>query len=183
MTLEPSLDKHRGDFTHNYTKIRLKCPECVRIIKGGNHVKVHKNLAGLWRHIKTIHGNISNSKFNTEMIKEVLMYIAKALEWGILPDAIKGEISDTATSLTIIYDGKPARGDVLINLKEIAELLKIQSGLYPHYRLKQLYVLIEKKLGPRDKRTIKKYFECITKYSATNMQNGTYDIAGFCGKF
>jgi len=84
MTLEPSLHKQRGDFSHNYKKIRIKCPECVQTIKGGNHVRVYKSLAGLWRHIKLEHGEISNLQFDTLMIKEVLKNISRAVEWGIL---------------------------------------------------------------------------------------------------
>jgi len=84
MILEPSLHKERVDFAHNYTKIRIKCPECVKTIKGGNHVRVYKSLAGLWRHIKLEHGEISNLQFNISVIKEVLKNISRAVEWGIL---------------------------------------------------------------------------------------------------
>jgi hypothetical protein len=100
VTLEPRLHKERVDFSHNYTLIRIKCPECLRTIKGGNHVKVFKNLAGLWRHIKLEHGEISNCKFNTSQIKEVLKHIALAIEWGMIADTTSGTKSAPTGTLS-----------------------------------------------------------------------------------
>jgi len=71
------------DFAHNYIRILIKCPECVRIIKGMNHVKNQKNSAGLWRHIKTEHRTISNTQFNMAEIIEILKAISKALNLGL----------------------------------------------------------------------------------------------------
>ena len=85
MTLDPSLDKQCVDFAHNYTKIRVRCPECYRTIKGKNHVRVFKNLAGLWWHFKTEHGQVSNSEFRTDDVKDVLENITKAQWWGMFP--------------------------------------------------------------------------------------------------
>lgn len=182
MTLEPSLHKQRGDFSHNYKKIRIKCPECIRIIKGRNHVKAYKNLAGLWRHIKLEHGDISNLEFNTHQIKEILRHIAQAIELGMLSNT--SEINyDTASSLSILYDGRLPRKEVMNKLKEIAELLKIQSELYPFFKTEQLTTRISVIIGHVDKRTMKKYFECITNYSNKNWENGTYDVTAFCKKF
>ena len=84
MTLEPSLHKQREDFAHNYKRIRVKCPECMRLVRGSNHVKVYKNLAGLWRHIKLEHGEISNLEYDTNLIKNVLKYVSVAVELSIL---------------------------------------------------------------------------------------------------
>jgi len=72
------------DFAHNYNPTRMKCPVCIIIVKGKNHVKVHKNLASLWWHIKTEHGNISNSQFNTDDIIEILKKISKAIHLGMI---------------------------------------------------------------------------------------------------
>ena len=178
-----SLDKHR-DFAHNYTRIRLRCPECVRTTKGKNHVKLFRNLAGLWWHFKNEHGIITNSLFSTESLKEVLRNIAKALELGMFADAIDYEVNhDATTSSSLLYDGRPPRKDVLIKLKEIADLLRIQSGVYPSFRTKQLSTLIGVKLGPADERTRRKYFDCIASHSTKNMQDGTFDVTNFCNLF
>ncbi len=84
MRLEPSLHKQCEDFSHNYTPIRIKCPECMRTIKGSNHVKIYKNMPGLWRHIKLEHGEISNLEFNTLLIREVLKNISIAIHLGMI---------------------------------------------------------------------------------------------------
>ncbi|MEX0763998.1 MAG: hypothetical protein WD033_02365 [Nitrosopumilaceae archaeon] len=181
MTLDSTLDKHCVDFAHNYTKIRVKCPECVRTIKGDNHVRVFKNLAGLWWHFKNEHGIITNSLFSTESVKEILRNIAKALDLGMFADAADCELN-TTTSSSLLYDGRPPRSDVLIKLKEIADLLRIQSEIYPFFGTKLLLTLIKVKLGPVDERTMKKYFDCITSYSTKNIHDGTYDVTGFCAK-
>ncbi len=84
MTVDSSLDKHRVDFAHNYTNFRIKCPECFRVIKGKNHVRVFKNISGVWWHFKNEHGIISNTQFTTDDIKEALRWITKAQSWGII---------------------------------------------------------------------------------------------------
>ncbi|MCH8915096.1 MAG: hypothetical protein IIA82_04550 [Thaumarchaeota archaeon] len=71
------------DFAHNYIPFRTKCPECIRIIKGKNHVKVHKNLASLSWHIKREHKTISTIKFNMMEIIKLLKTISKALNLGL----------------------------------------------------------------------------------------------------
>lgn len=180
MTLEPSLHKQRGDFSHNYKKIRIKCPECIRTIKGRNHVKVYKNLAGLWRHIRHEHGEIVNSVFNIKQIREVLTSIAIAIEWGMLSDSWA---IDTTTSLSILYNGKRPRTDVRIKLQEIAYLLKIQSEIYPIYRLKLLSTLVAKVLGSVDNRTFKNYIDCVISASEADKMHGTYNVTGFCISF
>ena len=182
MTLEPSLHKQRVDFSHNYTIIRIKCPECFRTIKGKNHVRIYKNLSGLWRHIKLEHGEISNLEFNTNLIRDVLKHIALAIEWGMFPGVNESE-HNTTTSLSIIYDGKPARRDVSNKLKEIAEIMKGQSDMYPDFKIVNILAYMKIVLGNSDERTKKKYFDCITSYSVKNMHNGTFDVTGFCEKF
>ena len=71
------------DFAHNYNRILIKCPECVRIIKGMNHVKNQKNLAALLWHIRIEHRTISNTQFNMTEIIEILKAISKALNLGL----------------------------------------------------------------------------------------------------
>ena len=71
------------DFAHNCHPTRMKCPECIRIVKGKNHVKVHKNLASLWWHIRTEHETISTIEFNMMEIIELLKTISKALNLGL----------------------------------------------------------------------------------------------------
>lgn len=178
MTLEPSLHKERVDFSHNYTKIRIKCPECIRTIKGVNHVRVYDNIPGLWRHIRQDHGEISNLQLTTDRIKEVLKNIVLAIEWRILPDYDKAV--DTTSSLSILYNGRSARRDVLDNLKEIAKIMKCQSAIYPNFSTDNIFAYIKVVLGNVDVRTKKKYFKCIVNYSLTNKQNGTYDVTDFC---
>lgn len=182
MTLELSLDKQRVDFSHNYTKIRIKCPECIRTIKGQNHVKVYKNLAGLWRHIKLEHGEISNLEFNTNLIKEILKHISLAIKFGMFP-GMDEIVDNTTTSLSIIYDGKPARIDVRNKLKEIAEIMKGQSSMYPDFKTDNILAYMKIVLGNSDERTKKRYFDCITNYSNKNWQNGTYNVTAFCEQF
>ncbi len=86
MTLKPRLHKQREDFAHNYKPVRVKCPECMRLVKGSNHVRVYKNLAGLWRHIKLEHGIISNLETNMNQIKQVLRNMSIAVYLGMISD-------------------------------------------------------------------------------------------------
>ena len=181
MTLDPSLDKDPDDFAHNYTNTRLKCPECLRTIKGSNHVKVFKNLAGLAWHIKTEHDWISNLQFTTDSIREVLRNIAIALQWGIIPST--DSVEHNATTSSLLFDERKLRKDEYDRLKNIAELLKTQSNLYPDFSSKNLSVIVGKVLGQVDKRTMKKYIERTISYSIKNIQNGTYDVSPFCNMF
>ena len=177
------LDKHRVDFAHNYTRIRLRCPECVRTVKGKNHVKLFKNTAGLWWHFKKEHGQVSNSLFMTEDVKEVLRAISKAQSWGMFAD-VTADNCNTTTSSSLLYDGRPPRKDVLIRLEEIANLLKSQSAFYPSFSHNHLLGLLSKvALKQVDERTLKKYMNCITSYSVKNIQNGTFNVSKFCQMF
>ena len=72
------------DYAHNRNPIRMKCPECIRTIKGKNHIRVHDNLSSFWWHFKTEHGEISNSQFNTDEIIEISKKISKAIHLGML---------------------------------------------------------------------------------------------------
>ena len=70
------------NFAHNYVKIRIKCPECLRCINPKSHVHVFRNTSGLWRHIKTEH--IELSDFQLDEIKEILKKISVAAHLGML---------------------------------------------------------------------------------------------------
>jgi len=69
------------DFTHNHKNTRVKCPICLKEIKGANHVELWKSLAVLWRHMKQQHPNLSPEIRET---KEVLRGLSKALNWGMI---------------------------------------------------------------------------------------------------
>ena len=73
---------HHEDFAHNYIKIRIRCPECFRWTNPKSHVHVFKNTAGLWRHIKTEHNELSN--FHLDEIREILKKISVAIHLGML---------------------------------------------------------------------------------------------------
>lgn len=70
------------NFAHNYVKIRIKCPECLRCINPKSHVHVFRNTSGLWRHIKTEH--IELSDFQLDEIKVILKKISVAAYLGML---------------------------------------------------------------------------------------------------
>ena len=82
MKSKQNFDKSE-DYAHNCHPTRMKCPVCIRIVKGKNHVKVHKNLVSLWWHIKTEHGIISTTEFSMMEIIELLKTISKALNLGL----------------------------------------------------------------------------------------------------
>ena len=71
------------DFSHNYTKIRIKCPECVRLNKVTRHCKVYKSLSGLWWHFKLEHGDVYNLDFDTNEFVEILRKVSKAVKLGM----------------------------------------------------------------------------------------------------
>ena len=97
MTLESSLHKERVDFSHNYTQFRIKCPECMRVVKGSNHVEVHKNLSAGWRHFKIEHFGLVNSQFDFDEVKQVYRGLARAMELKMLPDL---KTDETTSSLS-----------------------------------------------------------------------------------
>jgi len=146
---------------------------------------VFKNLAGLSWHIKTEHREISNLKFNTDEIKEVLENLSKAINWGMFPNIIDTQLesNSTTTSSSLLFDGRKLRSDECNRLEKIAELLKTQSNLYPDFSPRNLSVLVGKVLGQVDERTMKKYNERIISYSTKNIQDGTYDVSSFCNMF
>lgn len=70
------------DYTHNHKKTRVKCPICLRWVKGANHVQAFRTLAVLWRHIRQEHPDLSNEKLNEH--KQVMKGLSKALNLGMI---------------------------------------------------------------------------------------------------
>ncbi len=186
MSYEDPLDKDRLFFTQNNSLIRVKCPECLRVIKNPRQTPVFKKLPALWWHFKRDHGEVSNLLFTTKDIQEVLNGLSKAIDLGILPPEAKPEVvrrgsADTATS-SLNYNGRPARKDVVEKLAKMAGLFRGQSYDYPVFKLKHLKGLVKVVLGQVDERTQQKYLNCVIDASAKNIRNGTIDVTSFCDK-
>ena len=120
----------------------------------------------------------------SQMIIEILKCITLAQDLGMLPqyNAQEGVVTTTSSSF-LLYNGRPPRDDVAKKLERIVILLKGQTNLYPHFTKKNLSVLIGKALGYVDARTMENYLDCITSYSSRDIENGTFDVTGFCAKF
>jgi len=67
------------DFAHNYTKIRIKCPECIMTKKVIRHCKTYHNLAGLWWHFKREHETVGNRNLKTDEFCNILKNVSKAI--------------------------------------------------------------------------------------------------------
>ena len=146
-------DRPVAYFTQNNSPIRVKCPECMRITKSPRQCKIFKKLPGLWWHIKQEHEPISNLQFNTNDIIDVLNGLSRAQQWGMISDDTETTTVayvPTATSSSLLFDGRNPRGDVLEKLANIAHLLEIQSVLYPNFNLKQLSAMVKIILGNVD---------------------------------
>ena len=143
----------------------------------------------------TLRGGMSmdNPHFNEDELKEILENIHKAKKLGILVEDtrdtaeenksvdIKKSPGPTATS-SLLYDGRVPRGDVVIKLRKIAELLPIQSEFYPNFKPKVLEKFIRIIIGNVVRRTMKKYLNCIFNSSKKDTIHGTYDVRGFCSQ-
>ncbi len=70
------------DYSHNYNKIRLKCPVCYQYAKKKHQVKIKHNLAALNWHITHEHFDISPQIL--EKIKESLKTISRNLSSGFI---------------------------------------------------------------------------------------------------
>ncbi len=184
MSNADSVDKDRLFFTQNNSPIRVKCPECLRVIKNPRQAPIFKKLPALWWHFKRDHGEVSNLLFTTKDVKDALNGLSKALDLGILPPEAKPEVvrsgsADTATS-SLNYNGRLARKDVVEKLAQMAALFRGQSYDYPVFKLKQLKGLVKVVLGQVDERTQQKYLNCVIDASAKNIKNGTINVTAFC---
>ena len=72
------------DFAHNYKKIRIQCPECIKSKKVTRHCKVFHNLAGLWWHFRREHKDIGARYLNTDEFCNILRSLSKAVNLGMI---------------------------------------------------------------------------------------------------
>ncbi len=181
MNYVEQLDKERLYFTQCNDTILLRCPECTstKILR---HCKIFHNFPGVWWHIKQDHKEILESRL--EEIAQMLNCLYKAYKWNMFPKWAFSEakIKPTTTSSSILFDGKPARIDVLERLEKIGRLFKMQSNDYPIFKQKQVLGLIKVILENADSRTKKKYFDCVTSNSTPDKIHGVYDVTNFCNK-
>jgi len=137
----------------------------------------------LWCHIRREHQDILESRL--QEIIEVLNALFKAYKWNMLPRWAYSEAKTTnkvpTTSSSLIFDGRPiSRIDVWERVLEIANKLKMQSELYPKFKLKQLRAIIKVVLGPVDSRTSNKYLDCVIDASFKDKINGIIIVTTFC---
>ena len=182
MSYDDSLDKDRLYFTQNNSPIRLRCPECVRT-KILRHCRIFKNLPALWWHIKQDHGSFSNLLFKTDDIVKILNSLSKAIEWKIITESVSFPDEQATSSSSLMYHGRPPRKDVYQKLEKIASILKLQSELYPNFRLRHIRGFMSVVLGKVDDRTQKKYLDCIIDASEKDKTKGTIDVTQFCSEF
>ena len=182
MTNAEPVDKDRLLFTQCNDTILLRCPECTstKILR---QCKILHNFPALWCHIKREHPEII--EFRLKEFTEVLDSIFKAYKWNMFPKWAYSEAITTnkvpTTSSSLLFDERPiSRIDVWERILEITKKLKIQSELYPIFRLKQLKAINKVVLGEVDPRTAKKYLNCVIDASAKNIRNGTIDVTAFC---
>ena len=179
MSYDDSLDKDRLYFTQCNDSFPNRCLECTstKILR---HCKIYHNFPAVWRHLKQDHNDILESRMNE--IIQVLNDVFKAYKWNMFPkwEYSEAKIRPATTSSSILFDGKPARIDVLERLRALASLFKGQSAWYPNFKEKQVFGLIKVILGNADQRTKKKYFECVRKYSTPDKIHGVYNVTQFC---
>jgi len=182
MTSADPLDKDRRLFTQCNDTIPLKCPECTstKILR---QCKIFDNFPALWWHIKQEHPEII--EFRLKEITEVFNSLFKAYTWNMFPKwAYSKAITPNkvpTTSSSLIFDRRPiSRIDVWERILEIANKLKMQSELYPKFKLKQLKAIIKVVLGTVDPRTSNKYLDCIIHASFKDKVNGIIDVTAFC---
>jgi len=176
-----SIDKDRLYFTQCNDTILLRCPECTSI-KILRQCKIFHNFPAVWCHIKRDHKDVLESRL--QEIIQVLNSLFKAFKWNMFPKWAYSEakIEPATTSSSILFDGRPARIDVLERLEKIGRLFKIQSKDYPIFKQKQVLGLIKVILVNADSRTKKKYFDCVTSNSTPDKIHGVYDVTNFCNK-
>jgi len=183
MTSADPLDKDRRLFTQCNDPIFLRCLICTGLNTFLGHCKIFKNFPSLWWHIKREHQDLA--PLEREEIIQVLNYVFKAFKRKMFPkwaysEAITPNKVPT-TSSSLLFDSRPiSRIDVWEKILEIASKLKIQSELYPKFKLKQLRAIIKVVLGPADPRTSKKYLDCIIDASFKDKINGIIDVTSFC---
>jgi len=165
------LDKDRLYFTQFNGDFPVRCPICIDIKKLIRHCKVFRNMHAAWCHVRRDHKN--EPKSDVDKIIEIFNSLYDAIKQGIIPSS--------ATSSS--QNGANFRRDMHEKLGNIAKLLKIQSEIYPSFKMKQLMGIIRVVLGSVDDRTRKRYHDIIISMSKKNIVNGTIDVTEFCNTF
>lgn len=144
---------------------------------------VNRNIDPLDRYTNCMISNSVYSKFNIYLdllsnndpkIKEGIRQseIDKVFLTGITH--CMQDLHTTTSTSSILYDGKPARRDIIEKLARIIHELENFTD-YPCFKEQQIIQTIQNHVG-KDSRTQKKFFECVKDYSTKNYQNGTYNI-------
>ncbi len=183
MTSADPVNKDRLLFTQYNDPIYLRCLICTALNSFLGHCKIFKNFPSLWWHIKREHPDLTPAE--REEIILILNHVFKAFQGQMFPKWAYSEAKATnkvpPTSSSLLFDGRPiSRIDVWERILEIANKLKMQSELYPKFKLKQLRAIIKVVLGPADPRTSKKYLDCIIEASFKDKINGIIDVTAFC---
>jgi len=177
MSNDPSIDKDRLYFTQCNNTILLRCPECTstKILR---HCKIFHNFPAVWWHIKQDHMDILESRL--QEIIQVLNSLFKAYKWNMFPKWAYFEAkSETTTSSSILFDGKPPRIDVIERLQKIGKVYKISCD-FPILNQKQVTKWASAVLKHPDSRTLERYVECVTSNSKKDIEHGVYDVTQFC---
>ena len=121
MSYNDLIDKDRAYASQCNIRVRWYCSVCVLQTKLKKHCKIYKTPASWWWHIKHDHGKFVNRKFSFDDLRVVSNNLVKALEWEIISDSGIDEFIDepTAATSSILFDGRPARPDVLRKLQKI----------------------------------------------------------------
>jgi len=174
------LDKEPLYFTQCNDTFPNRCPECTstKILR---HCKIYHNFPAVWKHIKQDHKDILESRLDE--ISHVENCLFKAYKWNMFPkwEFSEAKIEPTTTSSSILFDGKPARIDVLEKLQEIARVYKRSSDCHK-LNQKQVTNWANAVLKHPDLRTLEKYVKCVTSNSKPDKIKGEYDVTQFCNK-
>jgi len=169
LSKDSQINKERLYFAQCNDDFFTRCPFCTKTKKSLKQCKIYKNFQSLWLHLKN-HLDISESELNE--IIHVLNRIYQGYKWQMFPRWEFSEKPQTTTS-SFFLNGKKIRNDERENLKEIASLLKLQLEHFLIFKPKFLEFLVEKVLGPCDRRTKRKYIDNVIKLSKKDMVHGT----------
>jgi len=174
------LDKDRAYSSQSHVKVRWHCPIC-RLTKIPRQCQIHETPSSFHWHLKREHFGYVGYKFSYDDLVWASNGVVKGIEWGLFVDP-DNPVEATTTSSSS-QNGSYFRRDRHEKLEKIANLLKIQSELFPHFKLKQLMGIIMAILGKVDDRTIKKYLGIIISMSEKDIVHGTIDVTLFCNTF
>jgi len=166
------LDKDRLYFTQFNGDFPVRCPICIDIKKIIRHCKVFRNMHAAWCHVRRDHKN--EPKPDVDRIIEIFNSLFDSIMQGIIPGTTTSSSSQNRSHF---------RRDMHEKLGKIANLLKIQSELFPNFKIKQLMGIIKAVLGKVDDRTRKKYLEIMISMSEKDIVHGRIDVTQFCNTF